>query len=88
MGLDVPNFLYRFSYFGPWNHCEMNCFTGLVLLTLAVFALWYRKEIRHRRQIVFFAVLAGLSVFLALGRYNPAYKIFFYLLLLFVQPSL
>jgi hypothetical protein len=80
MGLRVPNFLYEYSYFGPWNHCELNCFTTLVALVLAVFAVRnVRKDVVHRRLVWFFLFLGIAAVFLALGRYNPAYKLIYYL---------
>jgi hypothetical protein len=76
MGLRVPNFLYDHAYFGPWNHCELNCFTTLVALTLAAFTV--RNVLRatqRRRIVIFLIVLAGLAVFFSLGRYNPAFKV-------------
>jgi hypothetical protein len=75
LGLRVPNFLYSYEYFGPWNHCELNCFTTLVGLTLAAFAIRNVTRNANRRRIVIFLIfLAVLAIFLALGRYNPAFK--------------
>ncbi len=78
LGLKVPNFLYSSDYFGPWNHCELNCFTTLAALTLGAFALrnvW--RDTKYRRLVIFCIVLGLLSIFLALGRYNPAFKALF-----------
>ncbi len=80
MGLRVPNFLYGYKYFGPWNHCELNCFTTLAGLAMAVFAAKHlRRDAARRGLVIFFLVLGLVSVFLALGRYNPAFKILYYL---------
>lgn len=77
-GLRVPNFLYEYSYFGPWNHCELNCFTTLAGLTLGAFAVWNVRRNPHRRRLVIFGViLAGVAIFLSMGRYNPAYKLLY-----------
>jgi hypothetical protein len=77
-GLRVPNFLYGYSYFGPWNHCELNCFTTLTALALAAFAVrnaW--RNPARRRLVVFGVILGGLAIFLAMGRYNPAFKVLY-----------
>jgi hypothetical protein len=78
LGLRVPNFLYEYSYFGPWNHCELNCFTTIAALTLGAFAVrnaW--RNPGRRRLVIFGAILAGLALFLAMGRYNPAFKLLY-----------
>ncbi|MFA5864664.1 MAG: hypothetical protein WC975_08245 [Phycisphaerae bacterium] len=77
MGLRVPNFLYEYKYFGPWNHCELLCFTTIVCLALACFAV--RNMKKHHRLILFFLILSIFSVFLAMGRYNPVFKLLFYI---------
>lgn len=75
MGLRVPNFLYDHAYFGPWNHCELNCFTTLVAMTLAAFSVRNVARVSNRRRLVIFLiVLAVAAVFLSLGRYNPVFK--------------
>ncbi len=81
MGLRVPNFLYRFEYFGPWHLCELNCFVTLTGLILACFAIKMRKQLTVARQrlILFFAFLSLFAIFMSLGRYNPAYRIFYYI---------
>jgi len=78
MGLRVPNFLYQYQYFGPWHHCEMNCFTGIVVLALAlsiVPTVLHRG--RDRRILTFLSIVAVLGIFLALGRHNPFFKLLF-----------
>ncbi len=80
LGLRIPNFLYEHKYFGPWNHCELNAFTTLAGLTLAAFAVRnIRRNEVHRRTTWFLLVLGVLAIFLALGRYNPAFKFLYYL---------
>ncbi len=81
MGLRVPNFLYHFRYFGPWHLCELNCFVTLTGLILACFAIKMRKQFDRQqyRLTMFFAMMAGVAIFLSLGRYNPVYKIFYYI---------
>ncbi len=81
MGLRVPNFLYRFKYFGPWHHCELNCFVTLTGLILACFAIKIRNRFSYdkRKMIIFFTIFSLIAIFLSFGRYNPLYKIFYYI---------
>lgn len=78
LGVRVPNFLYRYPYFGPWHHCEMNCFTTLAALTLAGFAVRNVRRTPHARRVIIFLLILGLlAIFLSLGRYNPVYQALF-----------
>ncbi|MFN2132072.1 MAG: YfhO family protein [Anaerolineae bacterium] len=58
------------SYFYPWsNYIEQNLYVGIVPLALAGIAVWYamRRTPHSRRGIVvFFAVMAGISLGVAL----------------------
>jgi len=58
------------SYFYPWsNYIEQNLYVGIVALVLAGIAVWcaMRRRARSRRGIiVFFAVMAGISLGVAL----------------------
>jgi len=72
MGLRVSNAIYTYPYFGPWHHCEMNLFAGIVVLILSVSVFLRRQAtFRQTRIVIFLSILAGVGLFFALGRYNP-----------------
>ncbi len=75
-GTNVPGF-YRGWYWGPWNYFETSCYTGILTLCLALFA-WLLLR-RSDRQVRFWGSVAAAALFLALGRYNPFYRVVYYL---------
>jgi hypothetical protein len=75
-GTNAPGF-YGGWYWGPWNYFETSCYTGLLSLCLALLALVLL--LRSERQVRFWGAAAAAALFLALGRYNPLYRIVFYI---------
>ncbi len=67
-GLAVPRF--------PWWNCETCGFVGLVPVVLAILAwVWSRKQNAHVR---FWGMVCAVALLLALGKYNPLYRIMYY----------
>lgn len=67
---------YGGAYWGAWNLTEMASFMGSLPLVLGVWAgakLW-----KQSAYIKFFSLLSLLAFLLALGGYNPLYKIMYY----------
>jgi len=75
-GSNAPGF-YTGWYWGPWNYFETSCYTGILPLCLALCA-WVLLR-RTDRQVRFWGVVAVAALFLALGRYNPLYRIMYYI---------
>lgn len=64
-------------WWGAWNLTEMAGFTGILPLALAFLAfLKQRKENFHAK---FWGLVCVLAFLLALGKYNPLYKITYYI---------
>lgn len=52
---------------GLWTHWESYLYVGLAPLVLAAIALWRVR----RREVVAWAILAGIGTLVALGQYSP-----------------
>jgi hypothetical protein len=75
-GSNAPGF-YQGWYWGPWNYFETSCYAGILPMCLALLA-WLTLR-RTEQQVRFWGVVAVTAIFLALGRYNPLYRIVYYL---------
>ena len=67
---------YGRAFWGPGNLAETSCFVGTAVLVLAGAAL-----LRYRRrdaQVRFWSWVGLLALFLALGGYNPLYRLTWY----------
>jgi hypothetical protein len=62
------------KYFGPWNSAEMLIYFGISAIPLLIFSL-FRKN-KHKFLWIFILCLSFILVF---GRYNPLYKILYYI---------
>lgn len=66
---------YGGSYWGLWNATEMIGYVGILPLVLGIWVtimLW-----KKNLHIKFFALLALSAFLLALGRYNPLYRVMY-----------
>jgi len=62
------------KYFGPWNSAEMLIYFGISTIPLLIFS-FFRKN-KHKFLWIFILCLSFILVF---GRYNPLYKILYYI---------
>lgn len=67
---------YGGAYWGLWNTTEMIGFVGILPLVLCIWATI--RLGRKNLHVRFFALLALLAFFLALGSYNPFYRLMFF----------
>jgi len=77
----LPNFYgapFIDTYFGPFNYFDLCTYLGILPLILAGIGIGWRRD----RLSFFFFFLAILSLFLALGKYNPGYRLLYHLPLL------
>lgn len=68
---------YTSPYWGPWNLTEMACFSGFIVLSLAVYCTIYwlpRRTVLGRATRLWF-IIALVSAILAFGSNTPAYRI-------------
>jgi len=65
------------KYFGPWNAGEMLIYFGISTIPLLIFGFF--KKSRHKYLWIFILFFSFILVF---GRYNPLYKIIYYIPLL------
>jgi len=73
-GIQYPQL--RTYWAGPHGAFWETCiFVGVLPLILA---LWALRAFRVNRHVQFAAVIAGISLWLALGQYGLLYKLFFY----------
>jgi len=76
LSLAIPEFFgtpLDNTYWGGQFFWELCAYVGIVPLLLAAFAVLFVKD----RRVKFFALLAGLSVFFALGKYDPLYPLLY-----------
>lgn len=67
---------YGGAYWGLWNTTEMIGFVGILPLVLSI---WGTLKLgRKNLHVRFFALLALLAFLLALGSYNPLYRLMFF----------
>lgn len=67
--------MYGASY-ESWQRWEFSCYVGVGAVLLAVLGVMKRSD----SEPVFFAFLAGLSLFLLLGENAPLYKLFYHVM--------
>jgi hypothetical protein len=64
------------SYFGMGSYFESTYYVGIIPLILAFLSLGLLKSKNDRRRLVgFFWALLGIAFILALGRFNPLYRL-------------
>lgn len=59
-----------------YHYWETTCYLGIIPLLFALFGVFFY----HRKEKIFFLILAIISLFAALGRYTPFYQFIFHFL--------
>ncbi|MBN1903275.1 YfhO family protein, partial [Candidatus Sumerlaeota bacterium] len=64
------------NYTGMGHEWEMTGYCGMITLLLALFALLSRE----RRIVIFYFILSILGLIIALGKYSPFFRVFYFIL--------